>query len=123
VTAYIAPHTGGESFGIVLIEAMSAGAPVVASDLGAFRRVLRDGDLGVLVRAGDANALAAGVIAVLEDPARRTELTERAGAVAWRYDWRTVGGQVLEVYETVRLGADRVGADPRARTLLGRRRD
>src|SRR6201988_4192761 len=64
---YCAPNTGGESFGIVLVEGMAAGTPVVASDLHAFRRVLRDGDAGRLVRVEDGAALAAGLVAVLED--------------------------------------------------------
>ena len=46
VDVYVAPHTGGESFGIVLVEAMAAQAAVVASDLPAFRRVLEDGSCG-----------------------------------------------------------------------------
>ena len=63
---YCAPNTGGESFGIVLVEAMAAGTPVVASDLDAFRRVLRDGECGVLVPIGDADALARAVIGVID---------------------------------------------------------
>ena len=63
---YCAPHLGGESFGIVLVEAMAAGTPVVASDLHAFRRVLRDGEAGRLVTVDDSAALAEGLIAVLE---------------------------------------------------------
>ena len=55
----VAPNTGGESFGIVLTEAMAAGLPVVASDLPAFRDVLDDGRRGLLVPPGDAAALAA----------------------------------------------------------------
>src|SRR6202012_4311049 len=64
---YCAPNTGGESFGIVLVEAMAAGTPVGASDLPAVRRVLRDGDAGRLVPVEDGAALAAGLVAVLED--------------------------------------------------------
>jgi phosphatidylinositol alpha-mannosyltransferase len=120
---YLAPHTGGESFGIVLVEAMSAGAPVVASDLGAFRRVLDDGDLGVLFETGDAGALAAAVRGLLADPPRRRELAARAALAVRRYDWSRVAEQVLAVYETVRLGADRVGEDPGPRGLLARWRD
>ena len=120
VNLYVAPHTGGESFGIVLVEAMSAGAPVVASDLGAFRRVLDDGKLGVLTATGDSAALAAAVLRVLDDPDLRTELAARASAQVRRYDWSWVAAAVLDVYETVRIGADRVGEDPRARGLLSR---
>ncbi len=68
---YCAPNTGGESFGIVLVEAMAAGTPVVASDLDAFRRVLRDGEVGCLVPVGDGAALADALISVLEDDALR----------------------------------------------------
>jgi phosphatidylinositol alpha-mannosyltransferase len=123
VDAYVAPHTGGESFGIVLVEAMSAGAPVVASDLGAFRRVLDDGDLGVLFPTGDAAALAAVLSDLLDDAPRREKVAARASAAVRRYDWSTVAASVIDVYETVRLGADRVGPDPGTRSLLGRWRE
>jgi len=98
---YVAPHTGGESFGIVLVEAMSAGAPVLASDLDAFRRVLDDGELGVLFPTGDADALAQQLVALLADPARRSALRTRAAAAVRRYDWSVVADEVLAVYETV----------------------
>ncbi|MBT0768985.1 glycosyltransferase family 4 protein [Kineosporia sp. J2-2] len=113
VDAYIAPQTGGESFGIVLVEAMSAGAPVIASDLGAFRRVLDDGALGLLTRASDPASLAAGVVAALDDPAAARERAARASVAVRRYDWSRVAAQILDVYETVTIGADKVGEDPR----------
>jgi phosphatidyl-myo-inositol alpha-mannosyltransferase len=117
---YVAPQTGGESFGIVLVEAMSSGAPVLASDLGAFRRVLDDGRLGALFAVGDHAALAAGLVDLLHDRARRQEYARRAAAGVRRYDWARVAGQVLAVYETVRVGAVRVGQDPAAGGLLAR---
>jgi len=120
VDVYVAPQTGGESFGIVLVEAMSAGAPVLASDLGAFRRVLADGDLGALFGVGDPAALATELIALLGDPQRRAAYAARASAAVRRYDWGVVARQVLAVYETVRMGADRVGQDPAAGGLLAR---
>jgi phosphatidylinositol alpha-mannosyltransferase len=108
VDLYVAPHTGGESFGIVLVEAMSAGAPVVASDLGAFRRVLDDGALGLLVQPDDPPALAQGILQLLADPLRCEQLSQAASAAVKRYDWSRVAAQVLAVYETVCFGADRV---------------
>jgi phosphatidylinositol alpha-mannosyltransferase len=123
VDAYVAPHGGGESFGIVLVEAMSAGAPVVASDLGAFRRVLDDGRLGVLFPTGSAPALADALSGLFEDPAQRAGLAARASSAVRRYDWSRVAARVLDVYETVREGADRVGPDPKVRGLLGRWRE
>lgn len=113
VDAYIAPHIGGESFGIVLVEAMSAGAPVIASDLGAFRRVLEEGALGLLTRTGDAAALAEGIVSVLDDPASARARADQASTAVRRYDWSRVAAQILDVYETVTIGADRVGEDPR----------
>jgi phosphatidylinositol alpha-mannosyltransferase len=101
VDLYVAPHTGGESFGIVLVEAMSAGAPVLASDLPAFRRVLAEGACGQLFRAGDPAALAEAMLGLLGDPRRRAELTERARAQVRRYDWPVVAAQILDIYETV----------------------
>ena len=78
VDVFCAPNTGGESFGIVLAEAMAAGAPIVASDLDAFRKVLRGGRAGELFETGDAAALAAAAGRLLDDPARRAALSAAA---------------------------------------------
>ncbi len=120
VDVYVAPHTGGESFGIVLVEAMSAGAPVLASDLGAFRRVLDDGEFGVLFPRGEPQALASALVRLLDDAEGRARLSASASRAVRRYDWSRVAGEVLAVYETVRLGADRVGEDVGSRRLLTR---
>lgn len=108
VDVYCAPNLGGESFGIVLVEAMAAGTAVVASELDAFRRVLRDGQAGVLVPVGDSAALAAAIDTVLSDPLRRTALVEAGAAVVAEYDWPVVAEQILRVYETVTVGDRRV---------------
>lgn len=124
VDIYCAPQTGGESFGIVLVEAMSAGAAVVASDLGAFSRVLDDGAAGVLFTTGDSEDLASTLIRVLHDPALRDSVRAHAQEVVPQYDWSVVTDQVLTVYEMV--VADRrepVGEDPwsqRGARLRGR---
>ncbi|NLG56046.1 MAG: glycosyltransferase family 4 protein [Rhodococcus sp.] len=105
---YVAPNLGGESFGIVLVEAMSAGAAVVASDLDAFRRVLQDGRGGILVPVGRSEPLAEAIDEVLSNPARRAELVDAGRALVTRYDWPVVAEQILRVYETVTLGAPKV---------------
>jgi phosphatidylinositol alpha-mannosyltransferase len=96
---YVAPHTGNESFGIVLAEAMAAGTPVLASELVAFRALVDDGRLGALVPVGDAPALAKAALELLADPARRAELSQRARIAVRRYDWSTVADELLGVYE------------------------
>ncbi|WP_186812554.1 glycosyltransferase family 4 protein [Cellulomonas composti] len=113
VDAYIAPQTGGESFGIVLVEAMSAGAAVVASDLGAFSRVLDDGAAGALFRTGDEADLARTLVALLRDPERRAAMVRHASDVVRQYDWSAVTDQVLAVYEMAVAGRHApVGEDP-----------
>lgn len=104
---YCAPNTGGESFGMVLTEAMAAGAPVLASDLEAFRRVLDGGRAGELVPVGDADALAGALGVLLADPVRRAELAVAGRRRAERYAWPVVAAAVLRVYEAA------VAADPR----------
>jgi phosphatidylinositol alpha-mannosyltransferase len=101
VDVYCAPNLMGESFGVVLLEAMAAGAPVVASDLDAFARVLADGAAGVLVRRGDAADLAAALSGLLAEPARRAQLAEAGRQAVAGYDWSVVAQRILAVYETV----------------------
>jgi phosphatidyl-myo-inositol alpha-mannosyltransferase len=100
VHVYVAPNTGGESFGMILTEAMAACAPVVASDLDAFRRVLDGGKAGVLFPTGDERALATILVELLDDPVRRAELTARGGEAVAGYDWPVIASRILEVYAT-----------------------
>jgi phosphatidylinositol alpha-mannosyltransferase len=98
VDIYVAPNTGGESFGMILTEAMAAGSAIVASDLDAFRRVLDGGRAGALFPNGDSGALAEAIGTLLDDPDRRFELRQRATEVVRDYDWPVVAARVLEVY-------------------------
>lgn len=98
---YCAPNTGGESFGIVLVEAMAAGTAVVASNLDAFRRVLCDGEAGRLVDVEDSDALAEGLIDILGDDELRVRNVAAATAAVRRYDWSVVADEIMRVYETV----------------------
>jgi phosphatidyl-myo-inositol alpha-mannosyltransferase len=103
VDVYCAPNLLGESFGVVLIEALAAGAPIVASDLDAFARVLEDGAAGVLVRRGDPAALAEALCGLLADPARLAELSDGGPPAAAAYDWDVLARRIIAVYETVLL--------------------
>ena len=98
VDVYVAPNTGGESFGIILAEAMAAGTPVVASDLPAFDRVLGSGQFGDLFANGDSGDLARLVIALARDEEYRRVRGEDARAGADRFDWSVVGPEVMNVY-------------------------
>ncbi len=108
---FVAPHLGGESFGVVLAEAMAAGAPVVASDLVAFRAVLQDGRLGGLFRPGDPAAAARAICRVLDHPSQAGVLRRRAAQAVRRYDWSDLVPEIEAVYETV-LPAPIVASGP-----------
>ncbi|WP_132993508.1 glycosyltransferase family 4 protein [Gordonia zhaorongruii] len=105
---YVAPNLGGESFGIVLVEAMAAGAAVVASDLVAFSRVLDGGEAGRLVSTGSPVSLAAEIIELLQDDTLRAEFVARGRERAALYDWSRVADQIQHVYDTVTHNADHV---------------
>jgi len=107
VDVYCAPNVGGESFGMILTEAMAAGTPVLASGLDSFRRVLDDGRAGMLTETGDAGSLADGLRELLGDPTRRASLAAAAGERVAIFDWSVVTTQVLRVYEAA------IAADPR----------
>lgn len=120
VDVYCAPNTGGESFGIILVEAMSAGVPVLASNLDAFSLVLEDGAAGLMFPNGDSPALAEAALGLLADPARRTALSDIAAQSVRKYDWSVVAADILSVYEMVTESTAKViestakiGATPR----------
>jgi phosphatidylinositol alpha-mannosyltransferase len=100
VDVYVAPNTGGESFGMILTEAMAARTAIAASDLDAFRRVLDGGRAGALFPTGDAGALTVLLGELLDDPARRDALAARAAEAVKAFDWPSVATRVLEVYAT-----------------------
>ena len=101
VDVYVAPNLGGESFGMILTEAMAAGTPIAASDLPAFRTVLDGGQAGVLFRTGDAQALTDALARLLADRARQRDLVAQGRRAVRAYDWRLVATRVLEVYEAL----------------------
>ena len=111
VDVYVAPNTGGESFGMILTEAMAAGTPVVASDLEAFRRVLDDA--GVLFPVGSTADLARALESILDDPSRREAMAARGCVVVAPYDWAEVSRRVLEVYNLAREASPRRPREPR----------
>jgi phosphatidylinositol alpha-mannosyltransferase len=112
VDVFCAPNTGGESFGIVLAEAMAAGAPIVASDLDAFRQVLRGGRAGELFTTGDPADLAAAAARLLDDPPLRARLSAAASEAVRAYDWPVVARDVVKVYQAVMPAAGKVEVVP-----------
>jgi phosphatidylinositol alpha-mannosyltransferase len=96
--AFLAPNVGGESFGMVLVEAMAAGLPVVASAIPGFDEVVEDGVDGILVPPGDAVGFAEALARVLTDDDLAGRLSATGRAHAARYDWGTVAAEVEEAY-------------------------
>lgn len=97
-TVFCAPSTGMESFGLILLEAMAAGAPIVASNIDGYREVVSDGNEGLLVPPEDPQALAEAMLALLNDPARRTALSAAGRIKAASYDWGIIAQRMLNLY-------------------------
>jgi phosphatidylinositol alpha-mannosyltransferase len=101
---FCAPSLGCESFGIVLLEAMAAGLPVVASDIAGYRTVLADGQEGILTPPGQPEALAGALRHLLSQPQQRREMGQRGRLKASQYHWDRIVDQILELYrETIEL--------------------
>lgn len=108
VSLYIAPNTGGESFGIILAEAMAGGAAVVASDIPAFADVLGNGEFGALFESENSESLAKVIIDLVRDDSKRKDLAAAGAVHAQRFDWSQVGEEIFEVYELAMVSGRKV---------------
>lgn len=108
IALYVAPNTGGESFGIILAEALAGGACVVASDIPAFDSLLGGGKYGALFASEDSTDLAKTIIDLLRDDVKREELAARGKAHAQIFDWDVVAQKILSIYEMAMVGGEKV---------------
>ena len=99
LTIYVAPNIRGESFGIILAEAMAAGTPIVASNIEAFRAVLSGGKSGTLFANGDSKDLARAIIELFTVPDRAATLATHAALAAEEFDWSKVADEIFHTYE------------------------
>lgn len=109
INIYVAPNTGGESFGIILTEALSAGTPVVGSDIPAFKAVLENGEAGLLFKNEDSADLAKVLIGLLRNDELQQSLSSKGKLSSQKYDWQVVADQILSVYEMAMAGSNKVG--------------
>ena len=98
ISVYVAPNTGGESFGIILTEAMASGVPIVASDIPAFSQLLEDGKYGLLFENENSSDLADKIIRVLKDQDLAQRYSQLGRDHAARFDWNQVGDEIMNVY-------------------------
>jgi phosphatidylinositol alpha-mannosyltransferase len=108
VGLYIAPNTGGESFGIILAEALAAGASVVASDIPAFDSLLGHGAYGTLFASEDSQDLAKKVITLLGNEEGRRAIAQRGKKYAQEFDWDVVAEKIYDVYQMAMVGGSTV---------------
>lgn len=102
-SVFCAPSLGGESFGIILLEAMAAGTPVVASSIPGYAKVAGTptGDAAALVEPGDHERLADTITAVLTDQGLRSSLVERGSSRSDEYDLERLCGTYLDIYRSL----------------------
>lgn len=98
---FISPATGGESFGIVLLEAMASGTPIVASRIRGYRQVARHKHNALFVKPKDPNDLAEGILEVINNNNLRNNLVENGLTIAQRYSWANVTDEVLDYYREI----------------------
>lgn len=100
---FCAPSTGQESFGIILVEAMSSGCPVVASDIAGYAQVVTHRHNGLLVPPNNSDALAATLIQTLRDDRLRQRLAVNGPQTARQYAWGDVSEQIVDVYNQAQV--------------------
>lgn len=120
---YVAPNTGGESFGIILAEALAGGACVVASNIPAFDSLLGHGEYGTLFQSENGEDLSEKIVALFKNDAERLAIAERGKAYAQSFDWEVVAEKIYDVYEMAMVGGATVSLSSENRAwnkFLGR---
>jgi phosphatidyl-myo-inositol alpha-mannosyltransferase len=112
---FCAPSTGQESFGIVLLEAMASGKPIVASDIPGYRFVVTPGVEGLMVPPKDEQALALSLVRLLSDEALQRRMGEAGRKRAEQFSWDKVAGKVLDFYDEARAARPLLEAPNRSR--------
>ena len=105
---YVAPNTGGESFGIILAEALAGGACVVASDIPAFDSLLGGGEYGALFASEDSTDLAKTIIDLFRDEPKRKALARKGKDHAQIFDWEVVAQEIFSIYEMAMVGGEKI---------------
>ena len=104
VGLYVAPNTGGESFGIILAEALACGASIIASDIPAFNSLLGQGQYGSTFESENSQDLAREVISLLKDSEIRKAKAQLGKEYAQSFDWDVVAEKIFDVYEMAMVG-------------------
>jgi phosphatidylinositol alpha-mannosyltransferase len=117
ISLYIAPNTGGESFGIILAEALAGGAAVVASDIPAFQALLGDGKYGSLFKSESAPSLAKTITHLLKSDDQRNQLRSAGKVYAESLDWDVVAERIYDVYEMAMVGQGKVALSSDSRSF------
>jgi len=98
---FCAPATGGESFGIVLLEAMACGKPVVATNIQGYAGVLAHGEEGLLVPPRDEESLAHALLSLLNDKSLRLQMGAKGRTKAEKYSWPNIARQIIDYYDSL----------------------
>jgi phosphatidylinositol alpha-mannosyltransferase len=123
VGVYVAPNTGGESFGIILAEALASGAKIVASDIPAFDSLLGNGAYGTLFESENSEDLAEKIISVFSNPVEAAQKSALGKEYAQAFDWKVVAEKIFDIYEMAMVDGRKVTLSSDARSwnrLLGR---